>query len=245
MRRLAALFVCAALGCTEAPLDEASDSADGSDSGDPPAPRDCIAPEGMGSPASIEDAVALIDALPKPTSIACLLESLDRPLAITATQSERSAQPAVGAESPRVFITWGAFTMSVVVDGLGAERLEFATDVGAGLSVKGELLFPIEGPLEPSEPYSVISREPGTSCGACHDLEQPWDTVDGVAVFASEALQYPDEDHVSTGYVSALASSCDIEATPQRCEMLTAIFAHGDVETQRLPETMKICRLVE
>ncbi len=242
------MFVCAVLGCTEAPSDEveeASDSDDVSDSGEPPAPRDCIAPEGMGSPSSIEDAVALIDALPKPTSIACVLESLDRPLAITATQSERSAQPAVGAESPRVFIIQGAFTMSVVVDGLGADRLEFATDVGDGLSVKGELLFPIEDPLEPSDPYTTISREPGTSCGACHDLEQAWDTVDGVAVFASEALQYPDEDHISTGYVRALASSCDVEVTPARCEMLTALFAHGDVETQRLPENMKICRLVE
>lgn len=208
-------------------------------------PRTCIAPEGLGRPETVEDAVALINALPKPTSLPCFLESLDRPLAVAATDSARSAQPALGTESPRLFLTEGAMVMSVLPEGPGSDRLEFAVDVGDGLSIKAELAFPIEAEIDATEPFAQIRRNPGTSCGACHDLEQHWEDRGEVAVFASEALQYPAEDHVSTGFVAALASSCDAETSPERCAMLTAVFGHGDVDTQRLPESLKICRLIE
>lgn len=208
-------------------------------------PRSCVAPEGMGSPATVDETVALINALPKPTTLSCFLESLDRPLAVSATESPRSAQPSTGAENPRLFITRGSLILSVLPEGPGSDRLEFAVDVGDGLSTKGELAFPIEAEIAATEPYAQILRNPGTSCGACHDLEQHWETVDDVPIFASEALQYPAEDHISTGYVSALSSSCDADAFPERCAMLQAVFAHGPVDTQRLPENLKICRLIE
>ncbi len=223
-------------------LDEESES---SGSPEPRAPRECIAPDGLGSPTTVEQAVALINALPKPTSLPCFLESLDRPLQIAATSSDRSAQPSSGDENPRLFITQDAMVLSVLSEGPGSDRLEFAIDVGDGLSVKGELAFPIEVEIEAFEPYVQILRNPGTSCGACHDLEQHWETVGEVPVFASEALQYPAEDDVSPAYVGALAQGCDADATPQRCAMLTAVFAHGSVVPQRLPELIRICRLIE
>lgn len=223
-------------------LDEGST---GSGSPDPEAPRECIAPEGMGSPASVAETVSLINALPKPTSLPCFLESLDRPLHVAATNSDRSAQPSSGDENPRLFITRDAMILSVLPEGPGADRLEFAVDVGDGLSVKGELAFPIESEIDASEPYAQILRNPGTSCGACHDLEQHWETVDAVPVFASEALQYPREDDVSPAYVEALAQTCDANTTPQRCAMLTAVFSHGSVLPQGLPELIRICRLIE
>lgn len=223
-------------------------SVEGTESSEPPeaeAPRECIAPPGLGSPATIEDAVVLINALPKPTSLPCFLESLDRPLAVAATRSAQSAQPSSGEENPRLFITRDAMILSVLPEGPGADRLEFALDVGDGLSVKGELAFPIDAEIDAMEPYAQIRRNPGTSCGACHDREQHWETVNDVAMFASEALQYPPEDDVSPAYVGALAQRCDPAVTPERCAMLTAVFAHGDVELQRLPETIRICRLIE
>ncbi len=223
-----------------------SDEAGGSSGApEPTAPRECIAPEGMGSPATVADTVELINALPKPTSLACFLESLDRPLSVAATYSNRSAQPSTGEENPRLFITRDSMILSVLPEGPGSDRLEFAVDVGDGLSVKAELAFPVEEEIEVSEPYVQILRNPGTSCGACHDLEQHWETVNDVPVFASEALQYPAEDDVSPAYVDALAQVCDTERTPERCEMLTAVFAHGSVVAQPLPELIRICRLLE
>jgi len=126
-----------------------------------------------------------------------------------------------------------------------ANLLEFAVGVGDGLSVKAELAFPIEAEIEATEPYMQILRNPGNRCGTCHDREQHWETVDEVPVFASEALQYPPEADVSPAFVGALAQSCDVTASPERCAMLTAVFAHGDVVPQRLPEWIRICRLFE
>lgn len=240
---LGAALLALALGCEDEPTLDDEGGSTGSPK--PEAPRECIAPEGMGSPASVEATVDLINALPKPTSLPCFLESLDRPLQIAATDSDRSAQPSPGEENPRLFITRDTMILSVLPEGPGSDRLEFAVDVGDGLSVKGELAFPVEAELDVSEPYAQILRNPGTSCGACHDLEQHWETVNEVPVFASEALQYPAEDDVSPAYVDALAQTCDADATPQRCAMLTSVFAHGDVTPQRLPELIRICRLLE
>ncbi len=207
-------------------------------------PRECIAPEGLGRPTSIEEAVDLINALPKPTSLPCFLESLDRPLGIAATDSESSAQPAEGSENARLFISEAPLIMSVLPDGPGSDKLEFAVDVGDGLSIKAELEFPIEAEIPYTQPYDEVRRETGTICGACHLREQVWETVDDVPIFVSEALQHPPENDISPGFVKALAGACDPEVTPQRCEMLTAVFSHGDTESEPLPELIKICRLV-
>ncbi len=242
---LGATVLAFVVSCEAEP--ELEDGSTGADSAEPESevPCECVAPQGMGSPATVEQTVSLINALPKPTSLPYFLESLDRPLQVAATNSDRSAQPSPGPENPRLFITRDAMILSVLPEGPGADRLEFAVDVGDGLSVKGELAFPIEAEIEVSEPYEQILRNPGTSCGACHDLEQHWETVNDVPVFASEALQYPSEDDVSPAYVDALAQACDADATPQRCAMLTSVFAHGSVVPRRLPELIRICRLLE
>jgi len=231
-----------ALGCNTEPAEELE--VGDSDPAQMDTPRECIAPQGLGRPTSIEAAVDLINALPKPTSLSCFLESLDRPLGIAATDSESSAQPAEGAQNPRLFITTAPLIMSVLPEGPGSDKLEFAVDVGDGLSIKGELAFPVQEEIPYAQPYAEVRRETGTICGTCHIREQHWETVDDVAVFVSEALQHPRENDISPGYVKALAGACDPEATPQRCEMLTAVFGHGDTDAEPLPETIKICRLV-
>ncbi|MCR9159125.1 MAG: hypothetical protein ACE37F_09610 [Nannocystaceae bacterium] len=232
-----------ALGCDSESAQDAEVQA--TDTSEVEAPRECIAPEGLGRPRSIEQAVDLINALPKPTSLSCFVESLDRPLALAATDSQSSAQPAEGAENARLFITEDPLIMSVLPDGPGSDKLEFAVDVGDGLSIKAELEFPIEAELPYAAPYDEVRRATGTSCGACHLREQVWDTIDDVPIFASEALQHPTERDISPAFVEALAGNCDPGLTARRCEMLTAVFAHGETVAEPLPELIKICRLVE
>lgn len=233
-----------ALGCDAEPMD--GDDIDlEAEEIDEPNPRVCIAPAGLGSPTSIEQAVELINALPKPTSLPCFLESLDRPLGLAATDSRSSAQPSTGPENPRLFISRAPLIMSVLSEGPGADKLEFAVDVGDGLSTKGELAFPIEAEIPAGEPYAQVRRQTGTVCGACHLREQHVETVDEVAIFASEALAHPPDTNISPSYVAALAGSCDATLTPERCAMLTAVFGHGETYAEPLPTNLKICRLVE
>ena len=68
----------------------------------------CRAPSSVSNaPQSIAETVTLINALPKPLTLPCFLESLARPLEMSATFSVVSAQPAVGHRSPRVFLFLG------------------------------------------------------------------------------------------------------------------------------------------
>lgn len=233
------------LGCDSEPLDADESGLETGDTTGEPVPRECIAPEGLGSPASIEEVVELINALPKPTSLPCFLESLDRPLGLAATDSRSSAQPSTGAENPRLFISRAPLIMSVLPEGPGSNKLEFAVDIGDGLSIKGELEFPIEDAIPFTEPYAQVRRQTGTICGACHIREQHIETVDEVAIFASEALQHPPETDISPSYVGALEGVCDPASTPDRCSMLTAVFGHGETFAEPLPSNIKICRLVE
>src|SRR5450432_198125 len=67
-----------------------------------PSPQ-CRAPAGVSNnPQSIAETITLLNALPKPLSIPCFLESLARPIPVLATFGVLSAQPAVGVRSPRV-----------------------------------------------------------------------------------------------------------------------------------------------
>src|SRR5688572_16123159 len=80
----------------------------------------CRAPEGVsGSPRSVDQTVELVNALPKPLSLACFVEALGRPLQLHATRSEISAQPAVGLRSPRIFLYFEPLIMTVVPAGAG------------------------------------------------------------------------------------------------------------------------------
>ena len=130
-------------------------------------PSRCVTPEGVsGSPESIDDALALINALPKPTTLPCFLQSLDRPLRLHATSGIVSAQPSQGRRSPRIFLfsPSGSFQMSVVPAGPGAPLLEFG-ELGANQrSVKAELAFPISEPVAPNAPFTRVKiSDTGTS----------------------------------------------------------------------------------
>ena len=105
----------------------------------------CVAPLGVnGSPRCTQELIELLNALPKPTSVACFLESLERPLTVYATSSQFSAQPAFSGASPRLFLKLGSLWLSVVIDGKSSYLMEFGDRVvGDPLrSIKGELQLP-------------------------------------------------------------------------------------------------------
>ena len=142
----------------------------GSESSDEP--RRCLPPSGRsGSPTSIAQTVELINALPHPVSLNCLLESLDRPLSIEATRSVISLQPAAGRRSPRLLLLFGtALSVSVVPERTGSALLEFGVFVEPAVTVKGELKFPVTEALEAAVPYRCVFRLTWASVPAASPL---------------------------------------------------------------------------
>lgn len=201
----------------------------------------CQAPPGMGSPGTIEQALALLNALPKPTSVACFVESLDRPLAISATNSFNSAQPALDSASPRVFIKIGQLWLSIVIAGEASKLLEFGYLLPDPLelrSIKGELHFPLATEVAPGAPYDGVLYNGGSICRVCHFDERP-ETVPGLQnVFSSAAFRPRPDSRVPLERVRHEAQTCDWQVQPARCEMLSAVFDGGPVTEALFPEEM-------
>jgi hypothetical protein len=143
----------------DAQADGTTDAPDAADAGAPEAPavRRCFPPAGIsGTPASIAEAVRLVNALPRPVTVECFLESLDRPLYAVATQSTISLQPAVGSRSPRIFLITSKLIMSIVPDGKGSQLVEFGQFVDERRTLKGEIHFPVVSDVLPAEPFERI-----------------------------------------------------------------------------------------
>ncbi|NMO15090.1 hypothetical protein HPC49_16385 [Pyxidicoccus fallax] len=215
----------------------------GSSGGPAPAaetPRDCVPSNGAtGSPQTIEEAVALINSLPRPTSVACLVESLDRPLRVSATESIFSAQPAHGRRSPRIFLFSGSLILSVVPDGPGAEVVEFSQLDDSGHSIKGELAFPVEADVPPEAPYTkIMFRADLTNCAFCHANEQPVHRVGTAWAYSSRALRPKDSSLVPLEELRQEASTCDASAEPERCRLLQELFEHGTPRAHTFPASL-------
>lgn len=238
---LLAGLMAAAGGCS-APEASASTVAGGKAYTTPLGRPRCQAPLGVsGSPRTIEEAVELLNALPKPTSVACFVESLDRPLAAFASKSVFSAQPALSAQSPRVFLQLSRLWISIVIDGESSTLIEFGYLVpGERLqTIKAELALPLEAPIGPTAPYDrVMFDERGTVCGFCHIGERKAEEVTFAPAFASVAYRPRPETRVSIEALQVEAQLCDVHSQPNRCEMLAALFDGGTVTETRFPETM-------
>jgi hypothetical protein len=206
-----------------------------------PLPRTCEPPPGLGSASTIEEVVALVNALPKPTSLACVLESLDRPLAVYASTSAAGAQPATGPENPRIFLLRGNLVMSVVPEGEASATLELAYAIGERRSIKAELAFPVDDVLAPSAPYDQVELGAGTSCGLCHGAEARVASIDFATAWASDVFQDEPEQALPLGFLRQSAIDCDHEATPARCALLDSIFGHGEVLAGDLARDALIC----
>lgn len=201
----------------------------------------CRAPDGVSdSPQNTQQTLQLLNALPKPTTVACLVESLSRPLTIYATSSPFSAQPALSVISPRVFIKLGSLWISVVIDGDSSYLVEFG-DLVAGeqpRSIKGELLLPVSEAVTPSAPYDRVKEGTGTVCGLCHYDEHHEGSMLFDTAFSSIAFRPRPDSRVSVEALRLQSQLCDWQVEPHRCEMLSAVFGGGDVLETAFPDSM-------
>lgn len=204
----------------------------------PPPPTACAeATTRTGAPRTIGEAVAFINELPRPLTLDCVLERLERPLAVAATKSVISLQPAVGEHSPRLFLFAGELLMSVAVDGHGVELLEFGEFVGPARTIKAEIEFPLAGPLAEDAPFSrIFDGVDGTHCAICHRGETA--APEYPLAFASDALRFPVLEGVALADLRGEYERCDPDAQPERCARLTALFGHGPVEPAAFAESL-------
>jgi hypothetical protein len=217
----------------------ASACGDGARKADGEALQGCSAPTGMGSPSTIPEAIQLINVLAGPVSVPCLVQALDRPLAINATSGLVSAQPAVDEQSPRVFIFLDGLILSIVPAGRGRDLLELGQYFGTQESLKGELNMPVEPPIEETLPYDHLRyNDQVTICGLCHLEERPAPEVDHPNAYISRAFQLVEDELVSLEALRGEHETCDADADPERCAILSALFDYGPVEHQDFPEEM-------
>jgi hypothetical protein len=178
----------------------------------------------------------LLNTLPKPTSLACFLEALERPLTVYMTKSNQSLQPSPGARSPRTFILRGDFEMSIVLEGEASNTLEFGFRPTPSRSIKTEIVFPVTRDVSEDTIFSRIQVTPRTTiCGACHVGEEHRDFPGFPAgVFESDVFAPFDLEEVSVDSLRPEAESCDEVAEPYRCGLLAALFDHGELVQGKL-----------
>ena len=196
-----------------------------------------MAPTALRDPQNIDQMTNLINALPKPLSLNCVIENLPKPLNVSALQSAFSAQPSESALTPRVFIIIkNSFILSVVPTGLGKNLLEMSEIINGTESVKAELLFPIDTTLALTAPYDRIrAASGGSNCNFCHKGERTITTGYPATAFASELLRPDNTKFVSSAQSRQAALTCNQVADPYRCNLMKAIFINGQAQDVRFP----------
>jgi hypothetical protein len=195
-------------------------------------------------PRSIAETVELLNDLPRPVTVACLLESLDRPLYLNATRSFISLQPAAGPHNPRLFLMFEGMSLSVVPQGEGSKLIEFGQFVSPERTLKAELATPITTELRPADPYtspkatSGPSAGLGTKCRTCHAEEERAEQIDFAEAFHSLALRPDPRSRLSVDSVLEERNACPDEDTGERCTILRALFDHGPVLPRDFPATL-------
>lgn len=235
LRRILSIVLLLAAGCDAESIDPPPPIDLGMPDAMPPA---CIAPANTGSPATIQDAVDLLNALPE-ASVPCLIAALDRPLAVHATSGLISAQPAADVRNPRIFVFTDTLTLSIVPAGAGRDLLEFGEQRPDLMSLKGELFMPAEQPVGPEKPYDHVRYNADlTACGICHREEHP--VVDGAHpdAYVSRQLRSLERERVGLDALRAEHANCDASADAARCAIYSAIFDHGPVIWRDFPDAM-------
>ena len=185
------------------------------------------APGTTGSPSSIAETVELVNGLPKPVSVPCFVEALERPLRLVATRSVFSAQPAVGRRSPRILLFMEGIIHSIVPEGDSSNLLEMGQATSPGSSIKAELEFPITENITLATAFERLPFDDITTCGVCHDGRVPALGIEGA--FESEVLRPLDRELIPLAELEDEARRCDAALEPERCAMLDALFQHGEV----------------
>jgi len=230
MRHILSCFLIGLLGCAESegeplPVIEG---------------RTCTTPDGQtGSPQTIKEVLDLIDALPRPVTVECFIDSLDRPLKMIGSTSIFSAQPAHSDDAPRIFAVIETLIISWVPDGEGSKLLEFAEERPFARSVKAEVHMPVEGEFSYADAFDHLLRSDGHSstCGICHGQEARAPDIDYAIAFESLALRPRELDMVTVQRMRNLHEACNAEETPERCAIYDAMF-RGSVEDANFGRTL-------
>lgn len=178
----------------------------------------------------IADVIALINSLPKPVTLDCVMASLRRPFALNATSSVISAQPASSRDKPRIFLHNEGLFLSVVP---GAATLEFGETWQSLYSIKGELTFPIRENLADNAPFVGIgpifsSSQNQTRCGApCHGTTLEYSKQGGVTIFASQIVRPNPALDIPLDELKAAWKNCSTPDDPA-CQLYNALFDEAD-----------------
>ncbi|RYZ64173.1 MAG: hypothetical protein EOP09_16365 [Proteobacteria bacterium] len=189
----------------------------------------CKAPDGINTePRSMPDMIKLINALPKPVTVACVVDALKGPFRVNATSSAFSAQPAYSEDAPRIFLFYEPLYISIVPTGMGGDMIEFSIQTGPEESVKGELAFPVKDTITEDAAYEHIKFETAnaTVCGSCHSGERPAGDGFPANAFISSFLRTMDVYDVSAKQIEKSAKRCQTEVLPE-CKVLEALTSKG------------------
>lgn len=195
------------------------------------------------NPTSIVEVVDTLNAMPKPIDLPCFVEHLAGPLALDATMSNLSLQPATGRRSPRIFILLEPLIVSIVPQGVGRDLLEMGERRSETRSLKGEIAFPVTTELEHAAPFEhVMFSSELTSCAFCHGSETPVADISFTAAYESDAFRPLPSNRVSVDELRSERAACDAESEPYRCSLLDALFDREAVTSRELPESFAIFR---
>lgn len=205
--------------------------------------KSCIAAKDsqLASPQTIDQLVQLINVLPKPVNLSCLITALKKPLNVFAVNNTFSAQPAVGINNPRIFIMNGNFIMSVVPAGIGMTLLEVSQIISQSASTKGEIQFPVADILPTDAPYTKILESKGettggTSCRTCHQGEIRNLNINTGTAYNNELIKPDPFKRVTQPYMKTQAQNCNSQLNAHRCDLLKAIYIDGQAQDADFPD---------
>ncbi|MFT6631856.1 MAG: hypothetical protein ACJAS4_001817 [Bacteriovoracaceae bacterium] len=183
------------------------------------------------TPKTIDEVTDLINALPKPLSLPCFIESLSRPLKVSLTLSKLSAQPAVGNDTPRIFLFIDNLILSVAPDGKGKDLLELSLLYTDRKSLKAELEFPIYEEISYTAGFDRIDIGGRSSCNGCHNAEAVDPSITNAIAYTSVAIKpetYMDlTDFQHENYKCELATNLDY-----RCQMIMSLFKFDQLDSE-------------
>jgi hypothetical protein len=188
----------------------------------------------------IQSVVDWINAMEKPLTLPCFIQSLPRPLRIQPAYSEFSAQPSPNAGSPRIFFFFDRLILTVAVDQDFAEmpypllEMSYLVDEPNLITTKAELKFPIVETLSAGSPYLDLSfNERISQCSFCHPRESIRETIEDQPVYQSTMLRPARPQPVERLYQENIA--CEASREPHRCAMLASIVDHGELVPFQFP----------
>lgn len=199
----------------------------------------CQSPAGAAI-TDIQSVVDWLNAMEKPLTLPCFIQSLPRPLKIQPAFSEFSAQPSPSLRSPRIFLFFDRLILTIVVDQDFVEspyallEMSYLVDEPNLITTKAELKFPLQNVVSPGAPYEGLSfNERISQCSFCHPKESILATVEGQPVYQSQMLK-PATPLPLTQLLQE-AGSCAHDDESHRCAMLSSIVNHGDIIPFQFP----------